>query len=329
MSPTTSTPFSAPRARASSSDSAARCSSCSTAWSMRRVERHADHVQRLDGRAALLGELDRRRQHLLADQPDLHRDEDLAELGLRQLLLVRRRDGLEQPLAACPAHEVEDDQAAREPGRPCVARPRVRDHRDHEHGQRPDEADDRRQRQLLPANAHVERHAVGPWQVRRRHAQPQHRHLGGDEGEQDAEAEQAGEEDHRVAGSRVDDDEERDRDGDGGHDRLRRDVSAPAEAPERARQHPVLAERVREPPDPGDGGRDAREQDQRARTRRRTRGRLRRRRTRDGRAAPRRSRSSALSATSCRARSGRSRPDKPTGRRTRSRRRRSRRGRWP
>ena len=54
----------------------------------RGVERHPDHVQRLDLRRALLGELDRGRDHLLADQAELHRDADPAHLRLRELLLV-------------------------------------------------------------------------------------------------------------------------------------------------------------------------------------------------------------------------------------------------
>src|SRR2546426_5716475 len=48
----------------------------------RLVERHADHVQRLDRHAALLRELDGGRDHLLADQPELHRrsEEHTSEL---------------------------------------------------------------------------------------------------------------------------------------------------------------------------------------------------------------------------------------------------------
>ena len=67
-------------------------------------ERDADHVQRVDRAPALLGELDRGRQHLLADRPELDRDEDPLVLALaggnevrasapRRARAARRRGG--------------------------------------------------------------------------------------------------------------------------------------------------------------------------------------------------------------------------------------------
>src|SRR4051794_32758547 len=52
----------------------------------RPVERHADHEQRLDVRVAVAGELDRGRDHLLADRAELHRHENAGELALREAL---------------------------------------------------------------------------------------------------------------------------------------------------------------------------------------------------------------------------------------------------
>src|SRR5947209_4407094 len=95
----------------------------------RELERHADDVQRLHVGAALLGQLDRGRDHLLADQPELHRNEDPRELRLRQLLFVGRDDVLEEPLAAPATDEPVDDEPRDEPRRAGVTGARVRGHR--------------------------------------------------------------------------------------------------------------------------------------------------------------------------------------------------------
>ena len=58
----------------------------------RRVEalrqRHADDVERLHVRAALLREVHGRGDHLLADQTELHGHEDLRQGGLGELRLL-------------------------------------------------------------------------------------------------------------------------------------------------------------------------------------------------------------------------------------------------
>ena len=134
-----------------------------------------------------------------------------------------------------------------EPDRPGVARGRVGRERDHEDVSRPDRADDRGQREsAAPPTQHVERHAIRARQVGLADPQPDHRELGGGEGDQHAEREQAGEERDVVVEERRGDHEPR-RDDRRGDDRLRRDVGAPAQPAEAARQLAVLAERVREP----------------------------------------------------------------------------------
>ena len=89
--PRTTTPWSSPSRRASSSDSTARSSSAGSAGASRLFgQRHAHDVERLDVGAALLGELHGRRDHLLADQAELHRHEDLRQRGLRGAPPARR-----------------------------------------------------------------------------------------------------------------------------------------------------------------------------------------------------------------------------------------------
>src|SRR4029079_15816968 len=116
----TSTLLSAPSSRASASEAAADSSWSSSSASSgflggprlpntdpplgahRLVERHSDHEQRLDVRVAVAGELDRGRDHLLADRAELHRHEDAGELALGKDLR-RRMHRLEQSPAAAPA----------------------------------------------------------------------------------------------------------------------------------------------------------------------------------------------------------------------------------
>jgi hypothetical protein len=65
----------------------------------RRLQRHADHVERLHLRALLRREPNRGREHLLADDPELHRHEDLRERHRRlDLPLVGCLDAFHQPL---------------------------------------------------------------------------------------------------------------------------------------------------------------------------------------------------------------------------------------
>ena len=75
-------------------------------------------------RPALGGELDRSGDHLLADRPELHRNEDARELRFGQVLEAHL-DVLEQSLAASFADEPVDDEAGDEPGRAAVAGARV------------------------------------------------------------------------------------------------------------------------------------------------------------------------------------------------------------
>ena len=73
---------------------------------------------RLDARAVLTRELDRGRDHLLADDPELHRHEDAAEVRHgHRLQLVRRRHALREPFAVRAAHGHVDDEADEEPCR--------------------------------------------------------------------------------------------------------------------------------------------------------------------------------------------------------------------
>ena len=102
---------------------------------------------------------------------------------------------------------------------PGVAGPGVRDHGRHPDGQRQHEPDDGGDRDVRAADADVPGHAVRPVQLRRREAKPDHRELRGGEREQDAEAEERGEEGDLVVdgrgdrdqASRGDDDDRRER----------------------------------------------------------------------------------------------------------------------
>ena len=228
------------------------------------LERDADHVQGLHLRPVLAGEPDRRCEHLLADDPELHRHEDAVEGdGRLEVVLVGRDDLLHQPLAVCAAHGDVDDEAAEQPDRPGVARGGVRRERDHEDDPGRDRADDRRERDLRAADADVQRHAIGPLERGLVDPKLDHSQLGGGEREQHAEGEERGEEGDVVVEERRPD---RERGGERGRrgDRLRGDVRAAAQPAEAARQLPVLAERVREPAEAGDRRRDRDEQDQRA-----------------------------------------------------------------
>ena len=96
-------------------------------------------------------------------------------------------------------------------------------------------------------------------------AQLDHRQLRRREGEQDAEAVEAGEEEDRMGERGRCRHEQGDRDQRRSDDRLRGDDRAPAEPPEDARQLSVLAERVGEAAEPRDRSRRRRHQDQRSR----------------------------------------------------------------
>ena len=212
----------------------------------RLLQRDPDHVQRLHLRRVLGRELDRRREHLLTDDPELHRHEDALE-GDRRLdrVLVRGRDLLHQPLAVGLPHRDEDDEAEREPRRPCVARGGMRRERDDEDRERRHRADDRGKRDVGLPDPDIERSAVRALQGRLVDAQLDHRELRCGEGEQDAEREERREERDVVAEERRPDYDSR-REERRRKDRLWRHVRAPAEAPEAPRQLAVLAERVGE-----------------------------------------------------------------------------------
>ena len=134
-----SRPRSARRARgraacASISDALARSSCSSISASSGSVERDADHVQREDRPAALLGELDRGREHLLADRPELDRHEDRLVLALARRARGRaappRRARSRPARRGLRAHDVEDG-ADREPDRAADPRRLVRRERRH------------------------------------------------------------------------------------------------------------------------------------------------------------------------------------------------------
>ncbi len=115
-----------------------------------------------------------------------------------------------------------------------------------------------------PADADVPGHAIWPLELRGREAEPDDGELGGAEREQDTEAEERGEEGDLVVGDRGDRDQAARREHDDRRERRGRDERAPAQPAERAGQHPVLAERVREAPEPGHGCRRGGQEDERA-----------------------------------------------------------------
>ena len=229
-------------------------------------QRHAHDVERLDVGAALLGELHGGRDHLLADQPELHRHEDLRQRRLRKLrLLVGRDHALQEPLAAVPPDEAVDDEPRRQPDRPRVAGAGVRDHRDDPDGERQHEPDDRRNRDIRAGDADIPGHAIWPLERRGREPEPYDGELRGAECEQDAEAEERRQEGDLVVGYGRDRDQAARGEDDDRRERRGRDECAPAQPAERARQHPVLAERIREAPEPGHGCRRGGQEDERAR----------------------------------------------------------------
>ena len=106
-------------------------------------------------------ELHRRRGHLLADDPELHRHEDPPKVwDIVEADGVRRRDALGQALAVREPDDDEDGNADREPERTRVAGAGVGGEGQDPDAEGEDGADDRRQRDLGPANRHVERRPV-------------------------------------------------------------------------------------------------------------------------------------------------------------------------
>ena len=127
----TSTPWSWPSARASSSvRSTFSATSGGSSPSSGYLRGTRTTVNASDLAPALLRDRDRRRDHLLADVAELHRDEDALELRSRRKLLDRR-DVLQEPVAGLAPNRHEDDQAGEEPQRARVARARVRRQREH------------------------------------------------------------------------------------------------------------------------------------------------------------------------------------------------------
>ena len=118
----TSTPCSSRAACASSSDASTARGDVRRQLALEReAPRHADDGDRLDLGAALLRERDRRRDHLLADVPELHRHEDPAELRAGRELV----DGptcSSRPSPPRAADGDEDDEPDSEPRRAGVAR---------------------------------------------------------------------------------------------------------------------------------------------------------------------------------------------------------------
>ena len=212
-------------------------------------------------------ELDRGREHLLADHPELHRHEDpLRTCGTaRRGCSSRRVDPLHQPLAVRAADGDEDDEpdARARPGRRSA---------------RPGASPSRRPRPRTSATAPT---IAGQRDLARRGSLTLNgaRYGRGRSGSSirslitascaAVNASRTPNEKRlaRNATSSLDErrrDHDRRRDRRGRDDRLRRDERAPVQPAERARQLAVLAERVGEPREAGDRRRHRREQDQRA-----------------------------------------------------------------
>ena len=162
---------------------------------------------RLDRRVALLRERDRRRDHLLADVAELHRDEDPLELGAGRKHLDRR-DVFEQTPRRAAADDDEHDEASAQPDRAGVARAGMGEHGEHPDREGERRADERRDREPSPRTVTFGRRAVRPREVGLANPQPDDGELGGGERDEDAERVQAREEcGVAVAANSVSDDE--------------------------------------------------------------------------------------------------------------------------
>src|SRR5213592_1549263 len=157
------------------------------------LERHRDHMQGPHGATTLLRQADRGGEHLFADLAELHGHEDplVDALLLGHEVGNRRLDVLHQRLVARAAHGDEEDGADDEPDGAGDPRRSVGvERRDPEReGER--SADERGQRDLDAAQAHVSGHAVRAGQVGLGEAQADDGELRRGECNQRAEAVQA------------------------------------------------------------------------------------------------------------------------------------------
>ena len=150
------------------------------------------HVEDADRRGALLGEPHRGREHLLADRAQLERHEDPLVLALE---LGDEIGAAGRPARAGSRGEPAHARRTRSRPRPATSAPRSAPRRAWR--SRRSRARARagprslRQRERDTADRHVERRAEGARELRLRAAQPQHRHLRGEEREQHAEAVEA------------------------------------------------------------------------------------------------------------------------------------------
>ena len=193
---TTSTPSSSPSSARLRERASARASVLGIGASSGRSSGTRINVQRLDRARRARRELDRRGDHLLADDPELHRHQDAAEVRHddKRLLVRRRSRARSAPRRASggPRRRRRARARARRGRRSArrgawraraiqIAKVRIG-------------ADDRGERDLGAAERDVERRAVRPRQVGLDDPQPDHRELRGREREQHAEREDAREE---------------------------------------------------------------------------------------------------------------------------------------
>ena len=175
-------------------------------------------------------------------------------------MLVGGDDAFQQALAVRFPDDDVESETEHEPGGTRVARAHVRRDRDDPDRERQQRADERRQWDA----ADGERHAVRAAPIRLAEPELDHGQLRRGESEQHAEAEKAREEEHRML-QRGSAGQQDDRDRCRRDDRLRGHERPLAEPAELARKLSVLAERIREPAEPGDRRRRSRDEDQRAR----------------------------------------------------------------
>ena len=134
----------------------------------RLVERDADHVDGDDGAALLLGKPEGRAEHLLADQADLHRDENplVGAFDLGNEVSYGGRHPSEDPFARHDSRAGEDDGAEGEPDRAGDPSGVVCEDRSDPDRERERCADKSRNGHRRPSNADVARDAERPLELR-------------------------------------------------------------------------------------------------------------------------------------------------------------------
>ena len=259
-----STPCSSAISRTSSRASRARASSSSRDRVEGLGQGHLDHAQHPHLGLALLGQLHRGRQHLLADVAELERHQDGPHLVLggrppgRARRAWRAPAGSPLPPGARPGTRPRRSRAT--PARRCGPPPWVASDVTHSSAVRTAPTTDTtgiqapRQR-MLPGTR--ER----PRQLGLARAQAHHGELGGGHRDQDAEAVEPGQEAGPVAERVGQHDQHRrdDRGGERGRAGRRRSALGPGEG---VGQHVVAGHRVGQPLAAGHGGRHHRDQDE-------------------------------------------------------------------